>query len=632
MTITAPTEKEKIEWNVKNAGLLVGEECFLKGDYINEPPLYISTSIRFSDNKWDFSDEIHENVVINFSLIKSKIFRVLSKKYAIRQMFFIGNRSVTVKKKCMDINGFIRFLEKEKYMYELDYLTPEIIEEYIEGLKKKGRKMSTLSEKLSAIGDFLMEVEIGGHDIDLSHYQKILNSIPWEERKAELEANKTPNIPKRIFNKVVQAALKDMDDEKLTIEDRMMACLIVILSHTGMRQGELRILESNKLRDITILNKEEKAYILEFFTYKTTGRKEGRWTKSIAFPNTLKAYRTLEKLSEDRRIIGNTNYLYCNKKGIKYSLTNFTNRFDIFFYRHQEIFNDLKEYESTQVHCQSLRANLIQYLGKKRFPNIFIGEKYFTLNPHQFRVCIANILKGKVSLQWIREHMNHLDEEMTKHYFRDDELVKETLYKRATSDGNSLGIDSDSQNNLIKNELSEPELQKAYEEINKFLKKKKFNIFKDIDAIMNTLIYNPLRESIVGVCTKHMGILCERQYRLAALEKWYYISPTLPNIESFDFTYKRFLDKAKIVQHNKQLAQMDPKKYQLEYDNEYLALKKFYQNRLLPEYELVLFKLKEEGEETILSSFPQLEGIISDIEGICKEISKWTTTLTLKNT
>ncbi|WP_410986374.1 tyrosine-type recombinase/integrase [Bacillus cereus] len=629
MTITTLTVKEEIDWNINNASLLVGEEYYLKCGYVDEPSHFITASIRFSDNKWDLSDEQHRNVVINFSSIKSKVFRVLSKKVALRKMFFVGNRSSTVSKKCLQINNFIRFLEKEKYIYDLRYLTPEIIEEYIEGFKKKGRGKVTLAQKLFAIEDLLKEIEIAGYDIDLSRYQNVLRNISWEERSAENAANKTSNIPMRIFKNVVQTALEDIDDDSLTIEDRMMACLIVILSHTGIRRGELQLLEVNKLQDIGILDKKETAYILEFFTYKTTGKKKGRWTKTIAFPNAIKAYQTLEALSEERRKKGETNYLFLTKKGKKYSNTTFEYMFDCFFYRHQELFNDLTSFERTQVHFQKVGLYLMSYVERRRFPNS-IGEKFFTLNPHQFRVAIANILKDKVSLQWIREHMNHLDEEMTKHYFRDDEIVKETLFKRASSDGRLLELDSNSPKKFIINELLEPELKKAYEEINKFLKKKKFNIFKDIDQIINVLKYNPLRENIVGVCTKHLGILCERQYRLATFEKWYYLSSTIPNIESFDFTYKRFLDKVKIVQHNKQLVQQDSK-YQRDYENEYTALKKFYQNRLLPEYELVLFKLKDEGEESLRSSFPQLEGIISKIDEISKEISKWTSILMLKN-
>ncbi|MGI8385720.1 hypothetical protein [Robertmurraya sp. P23] len=615
---------------MNNAGWIVGQEYYVKGDYIDEPPLYITTTIRFSDNTWDFSDVLHRNVVINFSSVESKTFRVLSKKVALREMFFVGNRSISVKKDCLHINSFMRFLEKEKYMYELRFLTPEIIEEYIEEFKKKGRTKLTLANKLGAIGKLLKEVEIAGYEIDLSQYQDILHSISWAEIKAEMLQNKTPNIPKRIFNKVVETALKDMDDQRLSIKDRMMACLIVILSHTGIRKGELKLLEANKLKDIAILNKNEKAYILEYFTYKTTGKKNGRWTTTIAFRNTIKAYKTLEELSKERRIIGKTNYLYLSRKGKLYSNTSFENMFDLFFYRHQELFEGLKDYERTQVHYQKVGSFLMMQISGKNFPNKSIDSYFFTLNAHQFRVAVANVLKDKVSLQWIREHMNHLDEEMTKHYFRDDEIIKETLYKRASSDGDSLGLDSKNRNDFITNELLEPNLQKAYEEMNKFLRKKRLNIFKDIEEIINTLKYNPLRETVVGVCTKHLGILCERQYRLATFEKWYYLSPTIPNIESFDFTYKRFLDKAKIVQHNKLLVQQDSK-YQLDYENEFIALKKFYQNRFLPEYELILTKVKGEGEESFLSSFPQLEVIISNLDEISKEVSTWESALTLKS-
>lgn len=629
MTITTSVLTE-IDWNINIASSLVGEECNLKGDYIEEPPLFITKSIRFSDNEWDFSDEVHGKVVIKFSSINSKIFRVLSKKVVLRLMFILGRRNVRAKDVTRNINNFILFLEQEKYMYSLEYLTPEIVEEYFERFKKKGLTKAYMADILCAIGEFLKEVEIAGYEIDLSQFQNILRSITWEEIKVESNANKTPNIPKRIFNNTVWAALKDIDDESLSIEDRMLACLIVILSHTGMRLGELRLLEANKFQDITILNKEEKAYILEFYTYKTTGSKYGRWTKTIAFPNTIKAYLALEDLSKERRKEGNTNYLYIKKNGTRYHKGNLSDKIDVFFYRHQEIFNGLTDLERTQVHCRNVNSTLMGYLGKRRFPDAYLGKSFFTLNPHQFRVAIANILKDKVSLQWIREHMNHLDEEMTKHYFRNDEIVKETLYKRASSHGNSLGIDSESQNNFIKNELSEPELNRAYEEINKFLRKKKFNIFKDMDEIIKILKYNPLRENIVGVCTKHLGILCERQYRLATFEKWYYLSPTIPNIESFDFTYKRFVDKAIIVQHNRQLAQQEPK-FQRDYENEFNALNKFFQNRFLPEYELVLFKLQHEGSEYILSSFPQLEDIISKIDEIGKEISKWISTLNLKS-
>lgn len=148
-----------------------------------------------------------------------------------------------------------------------------------------------------------------------------------------------------------------MEDESLRKQDRMMACLIVILSHTGMRKGELHRLEAGKLKDITILNKKAKAFILEFFTFKTTAENNGKWTKSIAFPETVQAYQTLMKLSKDRRKKGNTNYLFLNKFNKLYGQTTFDNLFDTFFYRNQNIlFDNVSEYEKEQFICRKLTA------------------------------------------------------------------------------------------------------------------------------------------------------------------------------------------------------------------------------------------------------------------------------------
>ncbi|GAE92732.1 hypothetical protein JCM21714_1744 [Gracilibacillus boraciitolerans JCM 21714] len=345
---------------------------------------------------------------------------MLLKKIILRDLFNQRKRkrNKTVYQTYQYIKRFVLYLQNEKYMFDLRYITPEIIKEYVEKIKRNDITKNYLFSVLKKVERFLHEVHIAGYDIDLSEYQKIL-SVSYAERKAEAEANKIPNIPKRIFNQVIRCALSDIEDESLRLQDRMIACLIVILSHTGMRKGELQRLEADKLRDITILNKKEKAYILEFFTYKTTSTKDGRWTKSIAFPETVIAYQKLEELSQERRKIGNTTFLFLNKFGKRYSKSSFDYLFDGFFYRHQnELFSSLSDYEKAQVHETKVGSFLMTSIGLNTPKTPIKGETIITLNPHQFRVAVANILKNKVNLQWIREHMNHLDEEMTKHYFR----------------------------------------------------------------------------------------------------------------------------------------------------------------------------------------------------------------------
>src|SRR5690606_31738011 len=134
---------------------------------------------------------------------------------------------------------------------------------------------------------------------------------------------------------------RDTVDKSLRIQDRLIACQIVILSYTGMRKGELQRLEEGKLQELSIFEDKEKAYYLEFFTYKTTSARDGRQTKTIAYPETIKAYKTMEEVSKERRTLSKTKYLHVNNSGKRYSDTSFYYRFDGFFFRHQkEIFNN----------------------------------------------------------------------------------------------------------------------------------------------------------------------------------------------------------------------------------------------------------------------------------------------------
>ncbi|MDQ7864031.1 hypothetical protein RCO48_31980 [Peribacillus frigoritolerans] len=183
-----------------------------------------------------------------------------------------------------------------------------------------------------------------------------------------------------------------------------------------------------------------------------------------------------------------------------------------------------------------------------------MGSTIYYAHAHQFRVAVCNEFKRLgVNIQWIKEHMNHLTEEMTSYYFRDDsDLLKQTLLLRAREDGTGLETDpSKVDNKAIRKELDDTNYVSAYKEINKFLNKKKLNLHESLEDILEAFSEFPVRENQLGYCTKALGKLCERQEKLTTLEKWYYVRPQIANILQFDLTYKRFIDKVKIVEHNK---------------------------------------------------------------------------------
>ncbi|MBT2636588.1 hypothetical protein [Bacillus sp. ISL-39] len=620
--------REDIDWCVENVARICSREKNQINDGFIETDEYITGEIRFSDNYWDFSSKkkVHQtwDFKYDFAQINSQSFRVTLKLVIIRELLLTNNRFPTTKKYHYQISRFIKYLESEKYIFHVKHITPILVKDYLKRFENKTKDYKF--KIITAIKRFIEELEIGGYEMDYHLFQPIFKSISRAEISAESSEGKTANIPEALFKQIIKCAIEDMEDETLVLFNRIVACLIVILAHTGMRRSELRLLEANKLEEISIFNGKEKAYILNFFTYKTTGTKEGRWTKAKAYPDTVKAYRLLEKLTEEQRRKFKTNNMLLTQTGNVYGNTTLYNRLMNFFHRNQAKLkiDSLTDYERLALNEMEMSLSRFREYGEYKSKN-WIGQKFYTVSPHQFRVAVANILKDRVTIEWIKEHMNHIYEDMTKHYFRDDEIIKQTILYRASNDGKKL-----EPNKITENELSDIELKEAYDTINKFLKKKKFNIYKDLEEILFIWKNNPLQESLVGLCRKAVSQLCERQDRLATFEKWYYLSPQFPDLKSFDFTLKRFMEKAKIVEHNKSLFESN-EIYERAYQVEFTALKKFVENRLKPEYTLLKSILNEYGLTYVMTNYPNLKGIVNRLNTIDKEVEEWISKVNLKD-
>ena len=616
----------------KNISILLSEASNEKQQVplYSEPDYLFRNETRFVDNIWDFSDQDknHNNkslYIFDFSSIESISIRILFKKTILRDIYSSNNIVKAAKSNLYAIViKFIQYLEEEKYIFEIEQITPRILTEYINE-KYKELSVRTISFYLGALKKFLQEAQHNNYGIKLKDFRQIFNSIDNYQIKAQIQANKTPTIPKLLLERIRKFASKDIGDEKLNISQRIAACMILILSHTGMRKGELFLLEADRLREETIFNKTKVPY-LEFFTYKTAIL-GGRWTVTFAREEMVSAYNTWEFLTKEARNKHSSQYLYINEKTGKRMTDNALKRYlRVFFYRHQKKlgFNSLSKHQKLQIQCEKLTKLECRY--SKYYKEKDIGKSFWYVNPHQFRVALANELKDRVGLQWIRYHMNHLEEEMTKHYFRDDDLIKNTLFERTTPDGERL--ETNPQSGFLKEELAEPELKQAYQTINKFLEKKKLKIFKDIEEILFLLKNNPLRETSVGLCTKAMGMLCERQERLEMFERWHYFSSPVTNVSAFDFTYKRFIDKAKVVKHNKTLVEKD-QKYERQYILEYQSLKTFYSNCVSLELGMLQEKMKSSEEADLISLYPNLKEIVSKLEVIEREIEQWKVELEL---
>ncbi|MGG0433215.1 tyrosine-type recombinase/integrase [Priestia megaterium] len=589
-----------------------------------EPMISITKDVNFADWQWDFSalNKLHKGkntyYRYNFADIKDVRYRIYLKKMVLKDLYIRRNSFSTTSRTFHAVKRFIKFLTEEKHIFLPTNILNRHVDEYLQQ-RNHIRVRTIICEKIS-IRRFLDEVELAneGIRIDFNPKQTAKEKITLAR---EIEIAKTSTIPRGYFNQIIQIALEDIKDENLDLKDRMVSCMILLFSQIGLRRGEAILLETNRLKEVSILNGEKKAYVMEFLTYKTTTATEGKLTETIMTDIACKAYKTLERIAQPRRINGSS-ILFPTTTGGYYGTDNFAQVISSFFLRNCKKLN-VNALSKDEI--KLLKKTKVVREGKFGAQRDEIGETFYRVTTHQFRVAVANEFKQMgVTLQWIREHMNHLSEEMTKHYFRDDtSLLKEALLLRASKDGTELELDSDKiEHSGIKDEVQDKLYIEAYQQINKYLKKKKLNIYQNLEEILDSFKDYPIRENELGYCTKALGKLCERQEKLTTMEKWYFSRPQVPNYIQFDRTYLRFSEKIKILEHNKKVAATDSR-YKLQYILELKSLKRYLENKVLPECHLLKTELASTGIETLIIKYPYLTDVLRRFSYIYKECEEW---------
>ncbi len=559
----------------------------------------------------------------------------------LKNLFLLDNSFGTAKPKFTNVKRFVKWLEKEQ-VTNFEQIDVYNLERYFEQEHYQKVIEEYIFQNKYAIKEFLQEIE--NKHTDSVSYTDIYDFLATKDVglvKAQREEGKHPYIHQTVLNKIVSLALKDMADINLPETDRMSSCMVVILAETGMRIGEFEILETDKLFELSMDDEEDAFYYLEFITFKTTLEKDGRITNSFMTSNAVKAYNTLVEITKERRKKTQTNYLYITPKGTKYNQLSSIRKHNIrFFVRHQDElgFNKMSQNELKNYSLWVPKIEDIKYGTRGIVSEKDINKNIYYATPHQYRVTCATILYEKgYKLDWIREHMNHLDDSMTSHYIRIRDLeskkekLKEIIKRRANKDGSLLETSIEKVDDPdIRKELLDKKLMKEYNHINKFLKKLekqkvKLNLFTDIDEIIDILMLTdtPLVETELGYCASNaLTILCERQKYISSANDAYYLGPHIPTIDSLKFNYARYLDKVKIINHNKKLLASN-ERYRNQYELEINGLRKFVEKRLLPELEQLKDEISSSGLKSVIEKFDGIKHIAKNINEIVSEVIEW---------
>lgn len=586
----------------------------------------ITPNVKFAEDIWTFKEFKrfpNEEWAYTFDFSQFDVTYKNYAKYTILRVIFINkNRFTSAKHKFYDIRSFINYLSEHQMFF------PNLIDvPFLKDFFADCPSECTLRGKKQVIKMFLSEIELRVSGVDFSECYPYLNKNDTRKIKREKEAGKHKFIPTELHNRIVSLAIKDLRNKNLSIIQRNAACMIVLLAETGMRMGEFRILEVDKLDTVSVKGESEVFHYLNFKTYKTVKETDFKWTRTFLTENALLAYQTLTELNSERRT---TKYLYVKSNGTLVAKETLRSHLVYFFYNHQKELqlDKIIDHEVEQFSVTTKRGcTFLRHRGE-----IDMDEKIYYVTFHQYRVILATILYEKgYHLDFIRQHMNHLTEEMTKHYVRLKEIEKketnaiDTLKRRASKDGLSLITDiNETTDKHIREELQNEQYREMYEQINKFLKKKKLNIFKDIEELVKVLSRTdtPMADMELGICAKSFNKLCERNQFLSTINDAYYLGNQIHSLEDLAYSVKRFQEKAKIILYNESLYKKNPK-FRNEFERELKGIKLYIERKLNPETLLLKNEINEIGLESVRHKYPKLSEVIGNISDIEKETKKW---------
>jgi integrase len=581
-------------------------------------------NIQFSSDLWDFPSMIRDEyqsrkqLRFNFSNVHHK-YKDLIKFYIYDTVTRGKMRIQTATGYLKHIRIFVNYLG-DNYIFSLEIIDISVIKNFLKYLKDLGRAESTISGYITSIKDLFQFYGRRMTNKNLSDIFKELNSYlsTLNYGVKTSEEDRTPDIPNSYFNIFLSEAIKIMDSEVLNINQRGYACMIVLLSQTGLRVSQVTCLKANAIRKISILDNTKIAYFMEFIVPK---RRSGNnsYHKSETILNDLgyRAYTTLVDIYKDHRAKLNTDYLFCPTTITKAPISDnaFSKNFVDFCFENGRKLGCVNVSDK-YPELSSYTVKEYRRLNPKKRKSIFEGYKdgdtisYPTT--HQFRVHLCTELYFKnIPLSIIQHYMSHLSEEMADYYVRRPEYsAKEEEYansvlKVIVEEGvTPLGANS---NALIS-------------KIDEFIEKGEFNVSRDIDTIISQLKRRmPIKEKLGGICIKSGPKRdCSKD---AMTDEFYCAYGVCPNhfhlYTMADITYTRCKAILKTMEHNKSNG------FTRQSQKEKNKLIHVTKHSFLPELEQLNNELTNRGSEWIKENHPNLKYIVDNYDLVIKEANSW---------
>ncbi|WP_303871755.1 tyrosine-type recombinase/integrase [Acetobacterium wieringae] len=558
-------------------------------------------NIEFSSNVWDFSHcQEHKsklNVVFNFNSIPT-VFIQQMKMFVLLSTIncsYSKNKISTICNEFQRIKNYLKFLQKNG-INSISSSNDQIIDSYIETKASLStRSLEGLYTCLIHFYEFFIINYNYTINVDIVKLKeiKVLHQVVNQQTK---ENNKTPDIPKDFYNKVVALMISTMRDPSQNYKNRSAVCAYLIISQTGLRITEIQTLETDSLKCLTLPNLNCNAYFLTYKNFKS-GNAFKDFINVDIFANELtkEAFETLLEMRESRPNKDGNSYIYLpDVKHLPAAPYTLNRAFHSFLNKKADFAN----------------PDFFSYPG---LHSVKVTKEKLVISPtvKQFRVHVCTTLyERNVPLQYIQKFMGHLSKEMMGYYVR----PKNQKQEDAEFSNKLLNDLIHNQASLIGTYASD-----IHKNIDDFIKTKKLNIATDLEEIIEQLNGQfIIRAKRGGVCIKTSIRDCAKDARTNEMFCAFNVCPNLFHLYYMvDISYSDFQKTKQTFQYNAAHG------YKLQALKELNNSKAICTKRLIPEMQDLRNRIDLLGVENILQTYPNLSEIIFNYDTILEEVEKW---------
>lgn len=457
--------------------------------------------------------------------------------------------------------------------------------------------------------------------VDGDQIKKVLNDIDYSRLQKNIDASKFPAIPDDFLSRLIEVCREIIKDDSIRINYRITAACLLMYSQIGLRTGELMTMKTNSIKYVHSDILDRDLPYLHFLTYKS-GRKDNDAYIARSYLNdiALEAYNALDKLCEQSRKSSGVDYLVWyygrqnNNQITSSHMTDMTIEFYAYFCKQFDNVNcdDLSDvFRSRPATDRWVKVGRGNLRRDGKTDDLKDTDKIYYPAISQFRVTVCTTLaRLHIPLLIIKAHMNHLTENMTTYYIREDQHSNkeytEKVYNAVVRENAQL---------IGKN--ASKFAKKVNDFVNNYMQK---HVHADMDEIIKECGKKyPLISKVGGMCIR-CGKVTSCDYNDVTNQIYcaFGICPNNCHI-FFDLpqTYNECQMIAKAIAVNRRNGKTKANRA------EKIKLKSRLSDTLRPEIDDLRKMIGELGENSICDEYPELAYAVHNLDKIMEDVKKW---------